>query len=304
MQPIRPVSVAVVNFEKLAEESAKKRSLGIKEEIEFEHDDGPMTIPEPPGSSVQISIKELIQPKSESGGPLVQSPNPSQSFQAMDDSGSSIPPDTTGAVGPDKLFVTHNGRYRIERKSDGVALSTVAISTFWSSLNPPPATPSPAPSPVSGVGDPRVQYDPYNGRWIMAAISNTGSASSSILIGISADSNPQGNFMLFRFVVGCAADPNGQTCNTNGEWADFPMLGFNKNWVAIGWNQFATTGGAFVAGKMLILDYPALRAGTASSNISTVTSAANLRFCMHPATTYSSTEETLYIPVHGTSGSA
>src|SRR5438105_4629359 len=248
MQPIRPVSVAVVNFEKLAEESAKKRSLGIKEEIEFEHDDGPMTIPEPPGSSDQIGNKELIQPKSESGGPLVQSPNPSQSFQAMDDSGSSIPPDTTGAVGPDKLFVTHNGRYRIQNKTTGATISTVPIFTapsggFWGSLNPPPASPSPTPAPVSGVGDSRVQYDPYNGRWILAAISNTGSASSSIVVGISAGSDPQGSFTLFRFVVGCAADPNGQTCNTNGEWADFPMLGFNKNWVAVGWNHFASTVG-------------------------------------------------------------
>jgi hypothetical protein len=93
-------------------------------------------------------------------------------------------------------------------------------------------------------------------------------------------------------------------CDADGEWADFPMLGFNKNWVAVGWNQFdsASPSSSFVGGKMLILDYPSLRAGTVNSNISTVVTGAN--FCMHPAETYSSTEETLYVPAHFSSASA
>jgi len=102
---------------------------------------------------------------------------------------------------------------------------------------------------VTGVFDPRVQYDPYNGRWIMAAASNGQSSSASILVGISNTSDPQGTFTLYRFVVGCAAGDAG--CDSGGEWADFPMLGFNKNWVVVGWNQFQTTGGNLVAGKML-----------------------------------------------------
>src|SRR5207247_292296 len=54
----------------------------------------------------------------------------------------------------------------------------------------------------------------------------------------------------------------------------------------------------------LILNYPALLAPTPTvdSHISTVTTVGN--FCMHPATTYSSTEETLYIPIHFSSGGA
>src|SRR5207244_8766466 len=127
---------------------------------------------------------------------------------------------------------------------------------------------------------------------IVASISNIKSASASILVGLSATSDPQGTFALYRFVVGCAADPTGQTCNADGEWADFPMLGFNKNWIAVGWNQYSSASSpAPVAGKLLILDYPALRTGTPSSHISTVPG-TNFSFCMHPATTYSATEET------------
>jgi hypothetical protein len=106
--------------------------------------------------------------------------------------------------------------------------------------------------------------------------------------------------MLFRFVVGCAGGAPG--CNANGEWADFPMLGFNKNWVVVSWNQFATTTGGGVAGKMLIIDYPSLRAGTVNSSI-TANTTGGTNFCMHPATTYSATEDTLYIPVHRSSAS-
>src|SRR5687768_17442212 len=54
---------------------------------------------------------------------------------------------------------------------------------------------------------------------------------------------------------------------------------------------------------MLILDYPALQTGTVNSSVVTNT-VSGTNFCMHPATTYSATEETLYIPVHRSSSSA
>src|SRR5439155_13072134 len=112
-----------------------------------------------------------------------------------------------------------------------------SINTFWSSTG------------ASEVFDPRVQYDPYNNRWIVAASSNGDVASSSILVGVSATSDPQGTFTLFRFTVGCAA--GAPSCDASGEVADFPMLGFNKNWLAVSWNQYQLAGsGSFVSGKM------------------------------------------------------
>src|SRR6266436_1338775 len=293
-KPIQPDSISVIDFGKLAEEDARASRLPqtngkpILKEIH-----PPKTITEKEDLTDQSL--SLAAPPQEVGGPLIPSPAPSQSFLAQEDSpgvgtgGMSIPPDTTGAVGLDKVFVTLNNNYRVENKSTGAVLSTVSQSTFWSSTG------------GTGVFDPRVQYDPYNNRWIVAAMSNGNSANSSVLVGISNTSDPQGAFTLYRFTVGCAA--GAANCDANGEWADFPMLGFNKNWIAVGWNQFPITGNNLVAGKMLILDYPSLRTGTTNSVISTVTT-PGIDFCMHPATTLSPTEDTLYVPVHVSSANA
>jgi CSLREA domain-containing protein len=295
--PIRPVSVSVINFAELAAKDAKtskETKPNATPVLRAIHP--PKTITE--GDSAIAKQPALATPQGNEIHPLVSSPAPSQSFLAQEDGPEvgtgtfDIPPDTMGAVGPDKLFVNVNNNYRVQDKTTGAALSTVSINTFWSSTG------------ASGVFDPRVQYDPYNNRWIVAATSNSDTATSSILVGVSATSDPLGTFTLFRFNVGCAGGaPN---CDASGETADFPMLGFNKNWVAVGWNQFQVSGsGSFVSGKMLAIDYPTLRTGTATSTIFTVTLPTNIAsFCMHPATTLSATEDTLYVPAHLSSASA
>ena len=312
IRPIRPVAVVTVNFEELARAEKRRGPSALKSEPESVEIHPPMTIPEPdaPLTSSEVTKPAIDVPRpADVGGSLIGSPAPSASFVAQLDepkvgtSSRTIPPDTTGAVGATRIFSTLNSNYRIQNKADGATLSTVSMDAFWAPLNSATPGPSPVPSPVAGAFDPRIQYDPYTGggRWIVAAVSNNRTPSASVLVGISASSDPQGTFTLYRFVVGCAAGAEG--CDPSGEWADFPMLGFNKNWIAVGWNQFRTAGnGGFVAGKMLILDYPALLTGTATSNISTVSSGAN--FCMHPATTYSATEEVLYVPVHISSAGA
>src|SRR5205085_4677952 len=105
------------------------------------------------------------------GGPLVPSPSPSQSFLAQEDGPKlggpsngffTIPPDTQGAVGLDKVFVNTNQNYRVQDKLTGAPLSTVSIDSFW------------ATSGGGGFFDPRITFDPYNQRWILVADSNGG----------------------------------------------------------------------------------------------------------------------------------
>jgi Lamin Tail Domain len=231
-------------------------------------------------------------------GPLVPSPGPSQNFQgAIDEaigggpSGTfTIPPDTTGAVGIDKVVNILNNNIVIQDKLSGSVLSLASLNSFWSSTG------------ATGPFDPRIMYDPYNNRWLIAATSNAQTANSSILIGISDTADPMGSYALFRFIVGCAAGSAG--CNAEGGWADFPMLGFNKNWVAVGWNQFAINTLQFTDGRMLVLDYPSLRAGTDTATLFIGAVADIGGFCMHPATTMSPTEETLYIATHISSAGA
>ncbi len=290
-------AVSVINFKSLSEAEKRKaaKRRGVPPEI-FQAMPAPMTIQEvdaPPSGDAPPVPKPPAT--SDEGGPLVPSPAPSQSFLAHPDGpkiGSAvftIPPDTTGAVGRDKIMTTLNNNWVVQNKTTGAQLSGVSMDTFWAGTT------------ATGAFDPRVQYDPYNDRWIVSGVSNAQSAGSSILIGVSNTSDPEGTFTLFRFQ---ADDFTGGGNVVDDEWADFPMIGFNKNWVAVGVNMFTNSTNAFTNGRMLVIDYPMLRGGTFSATYFFGVTAANGGFCMHPATTFSATENTLYAPAHQSSAGA
>ena len=209
--------------------------------------------------------------------PSVASPSPAISYEGEVDQALGggtvgfykIPPDTMGAVGPDsvnKAFVTVNNNYKIQNKSTGAQLSLVSIAAFWASTG--------AKSPF----DPRVQVHPYNNRWLLAAVTEAYSATTSILIGISHTSDPSGWYTLIQIPARIGGDPAAV------DLADFPMLGFNKNWVVVTINMFAAH---FLETRMLVVNYPTLRGGTWSASYVPGIGV----FSLHPATTYSATEE-------------
>lgn len=300
-QPAQFASKSTVNVRSLANAKTSSKPANSKAS---QQQPTLQTIPAPrsitevetPGEA-QSSLQS--QALADVGGPLAPSPGPSQTFQgAIDEavgggpSGSfTIPPDTMGAVGLDKVVTFLNNNMVIQDKATGSQLSLVSLTSFWSSTG------------ASGVFDPRVQYDPYNNRWIVAAVSNAQTANSSVLVGISDTPDPQGTFQLSRVIVGCA--PGSAGCNAQGGWADFPMLGFNKNWVVIAWNQFTINTNTFTDGRALVIDHPTLRTtGTPTGTLFSGAPAAIGGFCLHPATTFSPTEETLYIPTHISSAGA
>ncbi|MFL6335137.1 MAG: hypothetical protein ACJ754_17640 [Pyrinomonadaceae bacterium] len=290
---VQPVSVTKVNFKQLAE--LAKRARALQRLVTAERaapvpgtvNDTPAGVPVAP-SARSVSSPAPPAGQEDTGGPLAASPSPAQNFLAQEDApkvgttnGFLIPPDTNGAVGLDRVFTNTNTNYRIHDKTTGAPLSTVSIDTFW--------------GPSGGVGffDPQIQFDPYNQRWILAVTSSAQSASSSISIAVSQTSDPAGAYNVFRFVVGCASGAVG--CDAEGEWADYPMLGFNKNWIAVGMNMFNLAATKNNDNKVLVLDYPSARTGTA---VATIFSGIGIGFCNHPVTTYSATEETLYLAQH------
>lgn len=229
---INPVSVSVVNFRQLAEQEARRQTTTAPEVHEV------MPIP----GTIQDSAASPDSPKTNNnetpandniGGPLVPSPAPSTSYQGEFDEAVgggpigtfTIPPDTNGAVGLDKVFVNVNNNYVIQDKATGARLSVVSPAAFWASTG------------GSGFFDPQIQYDPYNNRWILAIASNSNSATTSVEVALSQTSDPAGTYNMFRFIVGDA------TLN----FADFPMLGYNQNFVAVSVNMF-TSAGAFSQG--------------------------------------------------------
>ncbi|MDT5156954.1 MAG: hypothetical protein QOH51_1311 [Acidobacteriota bacterium] len=308
---IQPVSVTEVSFKQLVAQQARAAAVkrGPAGPAVLRQIHAPMTAPEPsaPATAAAQSGNDSTAAAppvlDDAGGPLVPSPTPSTSYLGQEDGpkiGSTefdIPPDTQGAVGIDKVFVNTNSNYRIQNKATGAALSTVSSDTFWTG------------SGGSGFFDPRITYDPYNDRWILAEDSNSVTANSSIEIAVSQTSDPQGTYNVYRFVVGNAV--GSAAPGACGEWADFPMLGFNKNWITVSMNMFpiqtsgtsgtTTCTAAFVEGKVLVLDYPQARAGTA---VGTLFTGASIGFCLHPVKTFDPNEPTLYMPQHLSSGGA
>ncbi len=217
--------------------------------------------------------------------PLAVSPAPILNYVGLQDSvavgtGTSfIPPNTNAAVGLTKVMVTLSNNICIKTKSTGAVLSTVSLESFWTSTG------------ASGVFYPKIDYDPYNDRWIFIAMSNIATSNSSLLIAVSQTSDPSGSWTLGRVVLGTAST-----------YAEFPSLGFNKNWVAVGCNIFNTVAGTFNSGSIVVFNYPLLRSGTVSSSVISGITSGNGGFCIHPAYTYSSTQDTLFVVSHLSSG--
>jgi hypothetical protein len=278
---LRPVATAVVNFEELSNlEKIMPKSMFIKqmpapnEGAEYKEEPGGIISPEVP-AVVNANRVEALSPS-----PVLNYEGAPDEALGGGSSGSfNIPPDTYGATGLDKVFVTLNNNYKVLNKTTGAQISLVSMPSFWAALG----------ANGSGPFDPRVVYDPYNNRWIHAAVSNGSNAASRLLLGISRTHDPNGTYDLYAF------DPDAGTTL----WADFPILGFNKNWVAISLNMFVI-GGASSGSKIFVIDYPALLTGTATATEIIPSSG----FAHNIVETYSSTENTLYVPVHNASGGA
>ncbi|HET7225088.1 MAG TPA: hypothetical protein VFK69_05170 [Candidatus Eisenbacteria bacterium] len=280
-----PVRSAVVNFTQLARGEALRR-LGVTAEprvrIEPERINEQML--EPPGP---IAPQTALSPQPQQ--PFVLSPSPSASYQGLDDipmvdsSYIIIPPDVGGAVGPDKVMEGFNNNYRVRDKATGTTLTTVGTATFWN----PVITDK---TQLIDLTDPRTTYDPVNNRWIVAM--QTFVTSGQVLIGVSQTSDPTGNWNLYAF---------GNLAGGSPYQIDFPILGFNKNWITVTINRYSS-GGAFSRGIAVVASYPAARAGTLSS-ATVFTQASGTHFCTSPCVTISATEDTLFLVTHLSSAS-
>ena len=168
------------------------------------------------------------------------SPLPSANFNGLDDNSAIIPPDTKGAAGPNHLMVTLNSQYRIMNKT-GTVLSTVSATSFWTGVTPDIA------------GDPHVIYNHYVNRWMLIAQSNFSSVNSSLLVAMSATNDPTGTWNRYAFDIDA----------TNTDDFDYPLVGFNQNWLVVAANKFLLTGGNFSGTQIHLFNIADLAAGTA-----------------------------------------
>ena len=195
-------------------------------------------------------------------------PTVTRSFAALGDNGQSIPPDTHGAAGPNHLMVTLNTEVRVQDRT-GSTLSTVTLNQFWAGL-------------TSQAFDPKVMYDHQAGRWMVTAMANSRSASSAVLMGVSATDDPTGAWYLYSI------DADGQ----NTTWADYPSIGYNKDWIAVQVNMFTVSNSQYRVGKIYVFNKSDLYANGPGQHTVFLDS---LGFTQVPAITYDDTLSTLYL---------
>ncbi|MDT5060043.1 MAG: hypothetical protein QOH63_502 [Acidobacteriota bacterium] len=262
----------VVNVSKLSRKESLTSSSVEQESEEIEPpEEIPQSMPVPMGAPSSMEKRAAPQSITSAAATIGPSPGASASFLASDDTGR-IPPDTHGAVGPNHLVVVHNGRVRIQNRAGNV-ISSVTLVSFWSSLTNAP----------TDIFDPRVLYDPYGNRWMMISAATRTSANSSILIGVSQTSDPTGNWNLYR-VDADSADIL---------WADFPSIGFNKNWIVVHANMFPIVDGPGFISHFYVFNKANLYAG--GQGLYTLIKAPNLGGSIVPAITYDSAISTLYL---------
>ena len=244
---------------------------------EHEEKEEPAPRPGPPGGPPKGYVALNFEP----APPLSREPSSrtvtgsapapvATTFQSLLDNDVLAPPDTMGAVGPNHVMTALNSQVLIQNRTGGV-ISTVDLDTFWAATG------------AHNVIDPRITYDPYNGRWITSAAAEPEiPGQTSILLGVSQTSDPTGKWNLVKI----QADPTYQN------WADYPTLGFNSNWIVVAANMFGISSGNFSQSSLFIFRKSDLYSNAATDRFTEINDPA---YCFAPAVTYDNSVSTLYL---------
>jgi hypothetical protein len=120
-----------------------------------------------------------------------------------------VPPDPTIAVGPNHVIVCANDVFRIYDKQ-GNLLKNIGGPAWWLPLSP------------YANGDPQVIYDHFMERWVLVWMEyDDNTFTYGDLVAYSDDSNPLGDWYLYRF--------------PNPTLGDYPKLGFDDEALYIMW---------------------------------------------------------------------
>lgn len=131
-------------------------------------------------------------------------------------------------------------------------------------------------------------YDPYSDRWIAVAVCNRTASNAGALIAASATSDPTGTWYQYNFGV----DANGLN------WADFPLVGFNRDKVVASWAYIQTATGSLNGSAIVVFDKATLYAGnsfTSGTTLTFINVAASSGYHFMPVATYDTNQAALYI---------
>jgi hypothetical protein len=127
------------------------------------------------------------------------------------------PSDVNASVGPNNLVETVNAKFAVYSRN-GSQLSAEIKLTDWFGFS-------------GNIGDPRIIYDPWGGRFIMVAIDvpAAGQSNHTFFISVAQQSNAFGNWCNYTYT----------NLVLGGYAADFPTLGVDSNGIYSNLNLFS-----------------------------------------------------------------
>jgi FG-GAP-like repeat len=176
-------------------------------------------------------------------------PPVSNGFSGLTDPGTVIPPDTMGAAGLAHLVSALNSGVGIFDKGTGAKLSEVTLNGFFASLG------TGAGQPANDPFDPKIAYDQYAGRFVIATLGGGASPNSWLLIAVSATSDPTGTW--FKWAIDADLNNGVQT----GNWADYTGLGLDNTNLYLTANMFSNAG-VYKYAKVWVVPKAQLLAGS------------------------------------------
>jgi len=140
---------------------------------------------------------------------------PKTVVDGVKDDGFVIPPDTMGAIGPNHILSVTNSRINVKNKANGTLIQNISLSTFLGG---------------SGAFDPVCHYDTNVGRFFACGVAGRTSANSKVLVMASKTIDPSQQWNRYSIQVSQYFPDS---------WADFPRMGYNKNWLVVTANMFS-----------------------------------------------------------------
>ncbi len=164
---------------------------------------------------------------------------------------SGAPPDTTLAVSPTQIVQWVNSQFAVYNKAGVPQLPAPGFlngNAIWAALG------ASSLCATTNRGDPIVQYDRINQRWILSQFAfNAGFSQNSQCIAVSQTSNALGAYNLYEYSFGNVLPDYGKL----GVWTDAYYITYNM----------FTTGSSFAGGRACAYDKAAMLAGTAAVSV-------------------------------------
>jgi len=188
------------------------------------------------------------------------------------------PPDPHLAVGQNHIVAVVNSSLAYYTKT-GTPLFEQDFDTFFNSLY--------TQNQDKFIFDPKVIYDRQANRFVVLAIDQSSAQERSrVLVGVSDDGNPTGNWFLYAIDV--KATISGTPC-----WGDYPGFGYNKDGYGIALNMFSFTD-AFRGVQIVTIRKSSVLSGGAAVVTKFVNTAGD-SFTLQVAETFDNATSKLYL---------